>query len=247
MREIGLKQADYFHKGFLTNFNLQKRIPIVTYFCILLSKCNYRNKTGGAINANGFHEKRPPTSRQFTGGFYWLLLYMETSQVSMEALYFKCMMPYLIMLKVRKFHQPAANRFSTARQDPVGGHPAWLGGHPAWLGGWGITSAHNKRGCAILSKKVAPKNPGTYLKLRPKNPGTRNPTLPSTWENLHPDQKVLDINSTKSPWYQLQKNWWRLNISLAVIWSLKNGSFSTIFKIWAEIVILSHILTPRKS
>ena len=32
MREIGLKQADYFHKGFLTNFNLQKRIPIVTYF-----------------------------------------------------------------------------------------------------------------------------------------------------------------------------------------------------------------------
>ena len=32
MREIGLKQADYFHKGFLANFNLQKRIPIVTYF-----------------------------------------------------------------------------------------------------------------------------------------------------------------------------------------------------------------------
>ena len=32
MREIDLKQADYFHKGFLTNFNLQKRIPIVTYF-----------------------------------------------------------------------------------------------------------------------------------------------------------------------------------------------------------------------
>ena len=27
-----MKQADYFHKGFLTNFNLQKRIPIVTYF-----------------------------------------------------------------------------------------------------------------------------------------------------------------------------------------------------------------------
>ena len=34
MREIGLKQADYFHKGFLTNFNLQKRIPIVTYFVL---------------------------------------------------------------------------------------------------------------------------------------------------------------------------------------------------------------------
>ena len=32
MREIDLKQADHFHKGFLTNFNLQKRIPIVRYF-----------------------------------------------------------------------------------------------------------------------------------------------------------------------------------------------------------------------
>ena len=31
---------------------------------------------------------------------------------------------------------------------------------------------HNKRGCAILTTKVAPKNPGTYLKLRPKNPET---------------------------------------------------------------------------
>ena len=32
VREIGLKKVDYFHKRFLTNFNLQKRIPIVTYF-----------------------------------------------------------------------------------------------------------------------------------------------------------------------------------------------------------------------
>ena len=29
----------------------------------------------------------------------------------------------------------------------------------------------------------------------------------------------------------VEKNWWWLNISLALIWSLKNGSFSTIFKI----------------
>ena len=36
-------------------------------------------------------------------------------------------------------------------------------------GGGGVTSTHNKRGCAILTKKVTPKNPGTYLKLRPKN------------------------------------------------------------------------------
>ena len=30
------------------------------------------------------------------------------------------MMRYIIILKVRKFHQPTANRFSTARQKPVG-------------------------------------------------------------------------------------------------------------------------------
>ena len=29
------------------------------------------------------------------------------------------MMPYIIILKVRKFHQPTANRFSAARQKPV--------------------------------------------------------------------------------------------------------------------------------
>ena len=54
--------------------------------------------------------------------------------------------------------------------------------HRTILPKWGVspgrvTSTHNKRGCAILTKKVAPKNPGTYLKLRPKNPGTRNARL----------------------------------------------------------------------
>ena len=44
----------------------------------------------------------------------------------------------------------------------------------------------------------------------------------------------------------VEKNWWRLNISLALIWSLKNGSFSTIFKVQAKFAILSHILTPQK-
>ena len=29
-------------------------------------------------------------------------------------------MPYMIVLKVRKFQQPTANRFGTARQKPVG-------------------------------------------------------------------------------------------------------------------------------
>ena len=32
------------------------------------------------------------------------------------------MMPYIIILKVRKFHQTTASRFSTARKKPVGGH-----------------------------------------------------------------------------------------------------------------------------
>ena len=31
------------------------------------------------------------------------------------------MMPYIIILKVRKFHQPTESRFSTARKKPVGG------------------------------------------------------------------------------------------------------------------------------
>ena len=31
------------------------------------------------------------------------------------------MMPYIIILKVRKFHQPTASRFRTARKKPVGG------------------------------------------------------------------------------------------------------------------------------
>ena len=34
------------------------------------------------------------------------------------------MMPYIIILKVRKFHQPTASRFSTAKKKPVGGHPS---------------------------------------------------------------------------------------------------------------------------
>ena len=41
------------------------------------------------------------------------------------------MMPYIIILKVRKFHQPTANRSSTARKKPVegggGGGAQWIG------------------------------------------------------------------------------------------------------------------------
>ena len=44
-------------------------------------------------------------------------------------------------------------------------------------GGAGGTSTHNKRGCAILTRKVVLKNLGTYLKLRPKNPRTQNTRL----------------------------------------------------------------------
>ena len=36
-------------------------------------------------------------------------------------------MPYIIILKVRKFHQPTANRFGTVSQKPVGGGGG--GGH----------------------------------------------------------------------------------------------------------------------
>ena len=75
-------------------------------------------------------------------------------------------------------------------------------------GGGGVTSTPNTRGCAILTKQVTPKNPGTYLKLRPKNPGAYLKLRPKKSRNLkcqalclyekthHPDQKVLHINST---------------------------------------------------
>ena len=76
------------------------------------------------------------------------------------------------------------------------------------LGGGGVTSTHNKRGCAIVTNKVAPKNPGTYLKLRPKNPGnlpeietqkSGNPKRQAFHlheKTYHPERKVLDIDST---------------------------------------------------
>ena len=31
------------------------------------------------------------------------------------------MMPYIVILEVREFHQPTGNSFGTARQKPVGG------------------------------------------------------------------------------------------------------------------------------
>ena len=60
----------------------------------------------------------------------------------------------------------------------------------------GVTSTRNKRGCAILTKKVVPQNPGTYLKLRTKNPGTPNARLSVYMRKLATQIKVLDINST---------------------------------------------------
>ena len=36
----------------------------------------------------------------------------------------------------------------------------------------GVTSIHNIRERAILTSKVVPKNPETYLEFSPKNPGT---------------------------------------------------------------------------
>ena len=45
----------------------------------------------------------------------------------------------------------------------------------------------------------------------------------------------------------VEKKWWRLNISLALIWSLKNGSFSTSFKIITifTFLIISNFKTDR--
>ena len=74
--------------------------------------------------------------------------------------------------------------------------------------GEGVTSTHNKRGCAILTKKVAPQNPGNLPKIETQKSGnlpkieTQKSGNPKRHAFLlhektyHPDQKVLDINST---------------------------------------------------
>ena len=45
------------------------------------------------------------------------------------------------------------------------------------LGRGGQPLPITKRGCAILTRKLVPKNLGTYLKLAPKSPGTQNVRL----------------------------------------------------------------------
>ena len=59
-----------------------------------------------------------------TGNFAKALLEksiaMATPYVTVNSKLFQ-MMPYIIILRVRKFHQPTANCFGTARQKPVGG------------------------------------------------------------------------------------------------------------------------------
>ena len=48
---------------------------------------------------------------------------MATTLITVDCKLFQ-MMPYIIILKVGKFHQLTANRFSTARKKPVGGQCA---------------------------------------------------------------------------------------------------------------------------
>ena len=45
---------------------------------------------------------------------------MATTLITVHCKLFQ-IMPYIIILKARNFHQPTANRFSTARKEPVGG------------------------------------------------------------------------------------------------------------------------------
>ena len=45
---------------------------------------------------------------------------MATTLITVDCKLFQ-MMPFIIILKVRKFHQPIPNRFSTAREKPVEG------------------------------------------------------------------------------------------------------------------------------
>ena len=45
---------------------------------------------------------------------------MATTSIAVDCKLFQ-MMPYIIILKVRNFHQPTANPFGTAREKPVRG------------------------------------------------------------------------------------------------------------------------------
>ena len=78
MREIDLKQADYFHKGFLTNFNLPKRNPIVTYFVFLYQNAITETKQVEPLTLNALTlmvstkstHLLPDNSREAFNGFY---------------------------------------------------------------------------------------------------------------------------------------------------------------------------------
>ena len=67
-REIDLKQADYFHKGFLTNFNLLKRIPIVTYFVFLYQNAITETKQVEPLTLNAWFPRKAPTNFQTIHG-----------------------------------------------------------------------------------------------------------------------------------------------------------------------------------
>ena len=84
----------------------------------------------------------------------------------------------------------SARKFLESFLKPQGYIALWRGG-----GGGGVAPTHNKWGCAILTKIVVPKNPGTYLKLRPKKSGNLSARLSFLLceKIYHPDR---DINST---------------------------------------------------
>ena len=77
-REIDLKKADYFHKGFLTNFSLLKRIPIVTYFVFLYQNAITETKQVEPLTLNALTlmvstksaHQLPDNSREAFNSFY---------------------------------------------------------------------------------------------------------------------------------------------------------------------------------
>ena len=61
----------------------------------------------------------------------------------------------------------------------------------------GLTSTHNQRECMILTKKLVPKNQGTYDKIgTQKSLNTKLEAFLLSEKTYHPDKKVLDIKST---------------------------------------------------
>ena len=89
-------------KPFLLLFQVKIRVPL-----------SFELKFGTGVNSEALISNLRQKMRFFTKNLKILLNRSWTKELQM--------MPYIIILKVRKFHQSSRNRFGTAGKKPVGG------------------------------------------------------------------------------------------------------------------------------